>query len=144
MKKLLIISIFISLRATSADLSKCNIDTQGDPNNKPDCYKDFPATLKAGLTTKGWPDGTLLKSSPNEPSKTVAKLVTSGHWIDQEIEFTGKTDGVWAEVILRKFKTKMESCDAIQTEKWNKKGWIKAFDKTGKPIIWIWLYSGLC
>lgn len=126
------------------DLSKCNIDVQTDPNNTPECYKEFNVDIKSGVMVGGWPSGTVLKSKPSSSSKTLAKLSTSGHWNDEKLELTGKTKGEWAEVYLIKLKSKPEGCDEQPEEKSRKKGWIKAKDKNKKIIIWQWLYSGLC
>ncbi len=144
--KLIILAhlLFSQPLVAAEDLSKCNIDVAGDPNNKPECYMAVPKALSANMKLGGWPKGTELKKSASESSPTLATLVESGHWTDEEIELTGKTQGEWAEVKLRKFKGKLESCDEARKEKWIKRGWIKALDKSGKPIIWKWLYSGLC
>ncbi len=144
MKKTILLLLLSLGTAFAEDLSKCNIDVQGDPDNKPECYKQFPTKLTAGMKLRGWPTNTILRKSPDDSAAKIAALGPSGHWTDEEIELTGKLEGEWAEVILRKFEKKMESCDDSQKEKWNKRGWIRSIDRTGKPIIWLWLYTGLC
>jgi uncharacterized protein YeaC (DUF1315 family) len=137
-------ALLFAVTVSAQPQGKCNIDKRDDPNNTIECYKEFPQSLSPHLKLGGWPKGTILKKAAEDSSVTLATLGEANHWADEEIEFTGKNSGEWAEVELRKFTKKFESCEESPKIKWTKRGWIKAKEKSGKSLVWKWLYNGLC
>lgn len=138
----LALALFLNLAFLQTVLA-CNIDNADDPSNTPDCYKEYPKKLTAGLRLHGWPNGLELKDKPSEKAKTLVKLGESSHWTDEEVELTGKTSGEWVEVHFLKLQGK-RGCEETPPLKQKTQGWIKGLDKNKKPLIWTWLANGLC
>lgn len=122
----------------------CPVESMASGRPSLECYKDVPKKLTAHLKLAGWPKDTVLRKSASDSGEIVAKLGKSEHWSDEEIEFTGKFSGEWAEVELHKFEAKPESCEEDPLIKWKKTGWMRAKEKAGKVLVWSWLYTGLC
>ena len=122
----------------------CNIDSPDDPSNKPDCYKEPLKTITKGERLHGWPKGLELKEKPEASAKTLATFNESAHWSDEEIELTGKTQGEWVEVIYFKMKSKKTDCESTPEVSTKTPGWIKGLDSKKKPLLWKWLFNGLC
>lgn len=74
-----------------------------------------------------------LREKPNANSKIIT-LLTKEYF---DIEFTGKHEELWAEIIATKYDSPDAGCgDGKKVKVY--KGWIKAIDNSGFPNIWLY------
>jgi hypothetical protein len=128
------------------DPKACCLELPSHPGNTPDCYKRplKVKDVKAGDVVGGWPTGTTLHSAPGRGGTVLGKLTRAEHFGKHELRATGRRKGAFLEVDWVVFERKRQGCDDRAEVRSTVRGWVRATGAREVPLLWTWLYTGLC